>query len=236
MKHLLITGGTSGIGLNFLKRFGSEFDKISVCGRTFIKLDQLQVRCEKYEIDFGVRYQDYDFVENIEPITHAVFATGYVENIPIKFHDSRSTVDQLNVNLVSQLNLFGELFKLKKFKVNGSVVFIGSLLGPSIGMPAGLSYAASKAGLIGAVKVMALEAAKRNIRVNAVSPGMVETPLTDNLVLSNELIEADKNRYPLGKKYLSMDEVSSVVKFLLDPTSQSITGQNIIADRGFTLQ
>ncbi|MDB2459009.1 SDR family oxidoreductase, partial [Planktomarina temperata] len=149
---------------------------------------------------------------------------------------SESATRQIMVNLVSQVNLFAELYRCKRLAQNGSVVFVGSLLGPSIGMPAGLSYAASKAGLMGAIKVMALEAAKKGIRVNAVSPGMVETPMTESLVISSELIKKDKRRYPLGAKYLKQDEVTSIMKFLLDSGSNAITGQNIVADRGFTLQ
>lgn len=236
MKHLLITGGTSGIGLNFLLKYHNNFDQISVIGRNFDALDNSGITFKKYALDFSTQYENFELIENLENVTSAVFSAGFVNNIPMKFHDSQILVKQINVNLVSQLNLFSELFKSKKLSSNASVVFLGSLLGPEIGMPAGLAYAASKAGIVGAVKVMALEACKRNIRVNAVSPGMVDTPMTDNLVLSNKLIEEDKNRYPLGRKYLSMDEVTSVIKFLLDDASQSITGQNLVADRGFTLQ
>ncbi|MDB0023981.1 SDR family oxidoreductase [bacterium] len=236
MTHLLITGGTSGIGLNFVERYSKDFDEITVLGRDFSKLDQLNLNFNKQEVDFSSHHGNYEFIDGIGIITHAVFAAGYVENTPLRFHESESATRQIMVNLVSQVNLFAELYRCKRLAQNGSVVFVGSLLGPSIGMPAGLSYAASKAGLMGAIKVMALEAAKKGIRVNAVSPGMVETPMTESLVISSELIKKDKRRYPLGAKYLKQDEVTSIMKFLLDSGSNAITGQNIVADRGFTLQ
>jgi NAD(P)-dependent dehydrogenase (short-subunit alcohol dehydrogenase family) len=235
MKHLLITGGTSGLGFEFIKKFHDEYDSVTVIGRDFSKLESEKFSYKKVEINFLETSKNFDFIKGLDKVSHLVLSAGYVKPVPIKFHDSENLCDLINVNLVSQLNLYSELYSANKILEGGKCVFIGSILGPSIGMVGGLAYAAAKAGIVGACKVLALESARRNINVNVVSPGMLESPLTDNLSLSKTLLDIDRGRYPLGKTYIELSEVSSVIDFLLSDKSKAITGQNIFVERGFTL-
>lgn len=235
--NLLITGGTSGIGLDFLVRYHENFQNISVTGRDFSKLRNIKrlEQTKNLTIDFSVRDLDFSFVRDCDTFSSIVFSAGYVRNNILKFYDANIHADIIHVNLISQINLLGELVKAKKIQKGASIVFVTSLLGPEIGMPGCASYAASKAGLAGAIKVFAIELARQNIRVNGVAPGMVETPLIDETSVATRNLDLDRKKYPLGQKYLEPQEVSSTIDFLLGPNSIGITGQNIVIDRGYTL-
>ena len=234
MSNLLITGGTSGIGLNYLYSYYDQFENIYVLGRDDSKLKQIDVNFISH--DFSIEHTNFSFLSDLPKFDSVVFSAGYVSNNPLLQYSPGNTNDVIRVNLLSQINLYGSLYSQKKLNKNASIVFISSLLGCEIGMFAGTAYAASKAGIQGAVKVMAIESARKGIRVNSVAPGMVDSPLTSNLNIGNNLLEEDRAKYPLGKKYLKENEVSSVINFLLSSDSKAITGQNIVVDRGFTLK
>ena len=114
----------------------------------------------------------------------------------------------------------------------GALTVISSQIG-EVGHPRGAAYAASKAGLNGMVRSMALELAARNVRVNAVGPGPTITPLT-------EASRADPARYrglidaiPMGR-FGEAGEIAEVVSFLLSARASFITGQLLCVDGGFT--
>jgi len=99
------------------------------------------------------------------------------------------------------------------------------------------AYAGTKAALTAYAKVMALELAQKLIRINTVSPGMVKTALIQNQSqVSEEALQLDMQKYPLGKRYAEADEVASVIRFLLSNDSSFITGADIVVDGGFSIQ
>lgn len=105
-----------------------------------------------------------------------------------------------------------------------------------LGQSGKVGYCASKSAVIGAVKASALELAKRNIRVNAVLPGVVMTPMTEKLF--EKIDEASQKRiqdmHPLG--FGTVEDVVPTIAFLLSDNSKWITGQNIIIDGGYSIQ
>jgi NAD(P)-dependent dehydrogenase (short-subunit alcohol dehydrogenase family) len=84
------------------------------------------------------------------------------------------------------------------------------------------------------MKNMALDLAPKNIRVNSVNPAMIETPIFDAGVITQEQLEEDKKRYPL-KRYGKPEEVAYAVVYLLSDASQWVTGSNLVIDGGYTL-
>lgn len=114
----------------------------------------------------------------------------------------------------------------------GSVVVISSQIG-EVGHARGAAYAASKAGLNGMVRSLALEWAAEGLRVNAVGPGPVDTPMVAGTKADPALLAAMQASIPLGRLGQA-HEIGELVSFLLSPRASFITGQLICADGGFT--
>jgi 3-oxoacyl-[acyl-carrier protein] reductase len=131
----------------------------------------------------------------------------------------------IDTNLKSFYTVVKPVVKEMLLSHSGRVVVISSTSGQS-GLPGQVHYSASKAGLIGAVKALALECAKRNVLVNAVTPGFIDTDMTDD-----EDLKAKKALVPL-MRFGKVEEVSGVVAFLLSNDSSYITGQVIAVNGG----
>jgi NAD(P)-dependent dehydrogenase (short-subunit alcohol dehydrogenase family) len=115
---------------------------------------------------------------------------------------------------------------------DASVVVISSQIG-AVGNARGAAYAASKAGLNGMVRSLALEWASEGLRVNAVGPGPVDTPMVAGTKADPAALAAMQATIPMGRLGLPR-EIGEVVSFLLSPRASFITGQLICADGGFT--
>lgn len=240
-KCILVTGATSGIGLAVATDLIAANARVLAIGRNAERLQQLAqlggdqastITCDL--TDFAA-YRD--LVAGISQLDGLVWSAGIVENNPLRFFSLEKYQRTVNINQTAPLLLVAELAKANKLRDNASIVLLSSITGTAIGMKGTAAYAATKAALAAYAKVMALELAHKNIRVNSVAPGMVQTPLVERShQLSAEAIQLDKARYPLGKRYARPEEVSSVVRFLLSDDSSFITGQNLVVDGGFTVQ
>jgi NAD(P)-dependent dehydrogenase (short-subunit alcohol dehydrogenase family) len=128
------------------------------------------------------------------------------------------------------------LFSKKKYSNDGaSVIFFSSVMG-ILGQQGKIGYCSSKSAILGLTKSSALELAKRKIRVNAVLPGVVNTPITQKLFSQLEQINIDSiiAMHPLGIG--EVEDIVPVVEFLLSDGSRWLTGQNIIIDGGYSIQ
>ena len=113
----------------------------------------------------------------------------------------------------------------------GKIIGISSIVG-STGNPGQANYVASKSGLVGLYKSIALEVAKRNINVNVISPGFISTAMTDNL--SNEQKDNYLSKIPMYR-FGSPEDVSNLVYFLSSDESSYITGQNFHINGGMLM-
>ena len=134
--------------------------------------------------------------------------------------------DVININLVGTFNVTKNVIPYMMKQKNGRIINISSVVGIS-GNAGQANYAASKAGIIGFTKSLAKEVGSRNILVNAVAPGFIETQMTD--VLKKEVKEEISKTIPLKRTGKPID-VANVVKFLASEDSSYITGQCINVD------
>ena len=139
--------------------------------------------------------------------------------------------DVININLVGTFNVTKNVIPYMMKQKNGRIINISSVVGIS-GNAGQANYAASKAGIIGFTKSLAKEVGSRNILVNAVAPGFIETQMTD--VLKKEVKEEISKTIPLKRTGKPID-VANVVKFLASEDSSYITGQVINVDGGMLM-
>ncbi len=236
-KIILITGANRGIGHNILK-------KIATCGYTVIgtsrSKDGADLITETLK-DFMGKGIVMD-VTNQESINTSVSQLkddygviyGLVNNAGITNDNLLMRMSDEQWNTVIETNLTS-LYRVTKSVVKdmmkaraGRIINIGSIVG-MMGNAGQSNYSATKSGLLGFTKSLAREVSSRNINVNAISPGFIDTDMTR--ALSEEQIEALTKNIPLGR-IASPDEVSSVVAFLLSEDSTYITGENINVNGG----
>jgi 3-oxoacyl-[acyl-carrier protein] reductase len=236
-KIILITGANRGIGHNILK-------KIATCGYTVIgtsrSKDGADLITETLK-DFMGKGIVMD-VTNQESINTSVSQIkddygviyGLVNNAGITNDNLLMRMSDEQWNTVIETNLTS-LYRVTKSVVKdmmkartGRIINIGSIVG-IMGNAGQSNYSATKSGLLGFTKSLAREVSSRNINVNAISPGFIDTDMTR--ALSEEQIEALTKNIPLGR-IASPDEVSSVVAFLLSEDSSYITGENINVNGG----
>jgi len=236
-KIILITGANRGIGHNILK-------KIATCGYTVIgtsrskngadmitdaikdsngkgvvmdvtNQDSINTSINQIKEDYGVIYG----LVNNAGITN--------DNLLMRMSDEQWN-SVIETNLTSLYRVTKSVVKdMMKARI-GRIVNIGSIVG-QMGNAGQSNYSATKSGLLGFTKSLARELSSRNINVNAVSPGFIDTDMTK--ALSDDQIESLTKNIPLGR-IASPDEVSSVVAFLLSDDSSYITGENINVNGG----
>ncbi|MEW6431993.1 MAG: SDR family oxidoreductase [Myxococcota bacterium] len=139
----------------------------------------------------------------------------------------------LETNLLSALHLTRALAGPLQAKGDGCVVNVASVAGLT-GVRTGVPYAASKAGLVQATRTLALEWARRGVRVNAVAPWYTRTPLVEPVLQRPGAAEAIVTRTPLGR-IADAREVATAIAFLAMPAASYITGQCLTVDGGFTV-
>ena len=146
----------------------------------------------------------------------------------MKEEDFKQVID---VNLVGTFNVTKNVISYMMKARSGRIINISSVVGIS-GNAGQSNYAASKAGIIGFTKSLAKEVASRNILVNAIAPGFIQTSMTD--VLKDEIKEEIAKAIPL-KRMGTADDVANLVKFLASEDSSYITGQVINVDGGMLM-
>ena len=153
----------------------------------------------------------------------------------IKDFDEKIFDEVININLIQTSKFISNLVKKNKLNDSASIVVISSISGYKMAFNFNYAYSISKAGLKAMVETLACELAAKNIRVNSIAPGMVNTPLNKKLNQDNYIRKIDESKYILGKRYANVSEISDVINFLLSKNSSFITGQTIVVDGGFTL-
>jgi 3-oxoacyl-[acyl-carrier protein] reductase len=238
----LITGATRGIGEAIAVAAAENGSDVALWGRneellqkTKRRISELGRKAEAYRVDVTRQTEVDEALKNVlKDFSRLDFL---VNNAGITKDNLLLTMKPEEWDQVLQTNLYGVFYCTKAVlrtmmkQRYGKIVNISSIAGIT-GNPGQTNYSASKAGMIGFTKSLAKEMGKRNICVNAVAPGMIETEMTHNL--PEELKKQYLESIPLGR-FGKVEEVASLVIFLLSSASDYITGQVLAIDGGLQM-
>jgi len=241
-KTALISGAASGIGkacAELLAREGAE--SLVLVDSNADALGALRLDCEVNRLAGDVADEELWASARFGLLDHAVVNAGVAGAAPI------TELGYAEWRRIVSVNLDGAFLTLqaalRAIRVGGSIVTVASAAGlkPEPGVAA---YGASKAGLIHLTRVAAKEAAERRIRVNAIAPGGVETPVWDSVPMFTERASAIGREAafaelaalatPLGR-YADPAEIAEQVAFLLSDRAATITGTVLVSDGGYSL-
>ena len=239
-KTILITGASSGIGRQTAIDCSKMGATVVITGRnqerlqeTFIQLEgegHLQLTADLLNEE-GVT----SLVKNVPTLQGVVLCVGRGLSMPVLFSNREKFDGIFDVNFFSPVELLRLLVKSKKVAKDSSVVTIVSIGGIKKFAPGNAIYGASKAALNAMVKFWAVEFAPKKIRVNGLCPGMVETPLIHRGTITQEQLDADKEKY-LMKRYGTPTDVANGAIYLLSDASSWVTGQSIVLDGGISVR
>ena len=238
-KKALVTGATGGLGGAIARRLHAQGATVALSGTRVEALEalakELGERTEITPCDLSNR----DSVEALVPAAEAklggldilVNNAGVTrDNLFMRLKDEDWDL-VLAVNLTAAFRLSRAAVKSMMRRRYGRIVSIGSVVGTS-GNPGQGNYAASKAGLIGMSKSLAAEVASRNITVNVVAPGFIESPMTD--VLNDKQREGILADVPMGRLGQGAD-VAAAVAYLASEEAGYVTGQTLHVNGGMTM-
>ncbi|MFL2592334.1 MAG: SDR family NAD(P)-dependent oxidoreductase [Cryomorphaceae bacterium] len=224
MKNILMIGGSYGIGLPLVKILNKDFNVYVACRTN----DQLQSENINF-IKFDALNDEFDNSLIPDEIHGFVYLPGSINLRPFKGLSIEAFKQDLEINLISLIKVLKTVMP-KLMASNYSSIVLMSTVAVQRGMPFHSSVSASKGAIEGLTKSLAAEYAPK-IRVNAVAPSIVDTPLA-NRFLNNDLkIEKSAQKHPL-KRVGNSTDIAETINFLLSEKSSWMTGQVIGVDGG----
>jgi 3-oxoacyl-[acyl-carrier protein] reductase len=234
-KKILITGATGGIGYSLVKNFFKLGSQIMATGTNQDKLDKLKNEFNDINIK-QFKLNEHSKIEEFINLCHKDLG-----GLDVLINNAGITLDNLSIRLAEEnwkrvidINLTSTFlmckYAIKKMLKNkyGKIINITSIVGHT-GNVGQANYAASKAGIIGFSKSLAIEYAKKNINVNCISPGFIKTEMTDKI--NDEFKKILIAKIPSGDLGTGQD-IANCASFLSSDMSDYITGETIHVNGG----
>lgn len=241
-KVVVITGGNSGIGLAAAQQFAAEGARLVLFGRNEKTLNEaaatLPERTLTVQGDVSA-LSDLDRLFEETTAAYGKFDVLFV-NAGIVGMGPIVQVDEAAFDQIMDINFKGAYFTIQKalpYMHDGGSIVLNSSINANIGMPGTSIYAASKAALTSLVRTLSAELVERGIRVNAVSPGPIETPIFGRLGMTDEQIQGFAQQIqaqvPLGR-FGKAQEIAKAVTFLASDDASFVLGEELIVDGGMS--
>ncbi len=234
-KKVLITGATGGIGNCLVKKFHDHGSLIMATGTKEEKLENLKknfskIEVEKFKLDEHSKIEEfiekvYKKLNGIDIVINNAGIT--LDNLSIRLSEE-NWKKVLDVNLTSTFLMCKHSIKKMLKQKYGKIINITSIVGHT-GNLGQANYSASKAGIVAFSKSLAIEYAKKNININCISPGFIQTEMTDNI--NEEMKKSLISKIPSGSLG-SGDDVANCAVFLASDMANYINGETIHVNGG----
>lgn len=244
-RRVVVSGASSGIGRAIAIELSRRGASLILAGRDHSRLEEtagLLATEGAYlmVLDFRrvamIQGTVKEALASCGPVYGFCHCAGVVETLPLSAITPAGLQALFEVNVVAGLEMAKTLSRRDSMTAEGgSILFVTSIYA-SVGMPGQIGYSASKGALIAASRTMAVELARRKIRVNTISPGLVHTRLSDTALnrLDAEKTKKLEEAHPLGVG--TPEDVAHAAVFLLAPQTRWLTGTDLIIDGGYTAQ
>ena len=230
-KTILVTGASSGIGREVAIQCAQVGARLVISGRDATRLDETLAALPGSDhrsvvADLKDQEQLYALIEQAGSIDGVVHGAGIRGLSPIRMISQSFLDNVFSINFNVPALLTQRLLYQKKIRDGGSIVFMTSLAAHTGTVGVG-PYSASKAALVGLMRCLALEVAKRGIRANALAPGLVNTPLVNH---ARAWLDEQDKIYPLGVG--RPEDVAYAAVYFLSDASRKVTGTSFNLDGG----
>jgi NAD(P)-dependent dehydrogenase (short-subunit alcohol dehydrogenase family) len=230
-KCILVTGASKGIGQEVARQCAAAGARVVICGRDTTRLDEtlqslLGEGHRAYAMDLTDATARQKLASECGAIDGVVHSAGIRGLSPMRIVSDAFLTQVMDTNFLAPMLLTRQLLSRGLIRANGSLIFLSSIsaLTGTVGVG---PYAGSKAALIGTLRPLALELAKRGIRANALCPGLVETTL---ITEDKDWFEESSKRYPLGIGLPS--DIAQACLYFLSDASRKVTGCAFSMDGG----
>ena len=239
-KTIVVTGASSGLGRSCAIRLAQEGADLVLVGRNEDALRTVAPECNPKACvcdvtdEAALKSLVSELKKDVGPIYGWVLAAGIHDLRPLMMESSHSLLNMWAVNVQGCLGFLGTALKSRLVARGGSIVLFSSAAARAGG--AGIvSYAASKGAIEAATRSLALELASQRIRVNAVAPGIVHTPMSESYLskLSAEQVAHLEAKHPFG--FGQPEDIAGPVAFLLSEDARWITGSVLVVDGGYSI-
>jgi NAD(P)-dependent dehydrogenase (short-subunit alcohol dehydrogenase family) len=242
-KQILVSGASSGLGRAICVELSKRSARLILLGRDRGRL--METASGLASTEFHLLVLDLSSLSEIGPRVRALaseigriygfcHSAGVVETRPLAALDIEGTRKTLDINFVSGVELARTVARKDVMEEDGGAILFISSVYARVGVGGEAIYSGSKGAINAAARAMAVELARKRIRVNTLSPGLVRTPMTDTSLsaLSSQQVKDLENAHPLGVG--SPEDVARAATFLLAPQNPWITGADWVIDGGLS--